>query len=262
MKLLLHACCGPCALEPVRILQEAGHELTIAYLSSNISPKGEYLRRRDELATWAAEASLPIIEGVYNPALWEATAGHKGAAALKAAQGDILQCATTPTLREARCRACYRLRFEEAANIAAVQNFDGIGTTLSVSPYQHTTIIAEELQRAAEQTGLVALFEDYRPYYNEATRRSQDRGMYRQNYCGCSFSNAEAAAEREHRRNERAAARAEERKLHEAERLAAENDRAAKRQQKIYYAQKQAHKRALLKQLKAKSSLQKRDQAQ
>ena len=31
MKILLHACCGPCSLEPVRLLQEAGHDLTIAY---------------------------------------------------------------------------------------------------------------------------------------------------------------------------------------------------------------------------------------
>ena len=147
--------------------------------------------------------------------------------------------ATHPALREARCRACYRLRFEEAARVASERRFDAVGTTLSVSPYQFTEVIREELERAAAAAGVRALFEDYRPFYDEATRRSRATGMYRQNFCGCRFSEAEAAAERAERKRARA-----------AERAAQEAARAAKRAERAAYAEKQARKRAALRALR------------
>ncbi|MFQ9179256.1 MAG: epoxyqueuosine reductase QueH [Eggerthella lenta] len=176
MKILLHACCGPCSLEPVRLLRAAGHDLTIAYLNSNIAPADEYARRLATLRAWAAGEQLDVLEGAYDPAAWEACAGRVGTA-----EGD-------PARRKARCRACYRLRFEEAAALAAEQGFDAVGTTLSVSPYQYTDVIREELERAASAAGVRPLFEDYRPFYDEATHRSRSLRMYRQNYCGCRFS--------------------------------------------------------------------------
>ena len=85
MKLLLHACCGPCSLEPVRLLRAAGHDLTIAYMNSNIAPADEYARRLATLRAWAADVSAPVVEGAYDPAAWEACAGRVGAAARRAA---------------------------------------------------------------------------------------------------------------------------------------------------------------------------------
>lgn len=191
MKLLLHACCGPCSLEPVRLLQEAGHELTIAYMNSNIHPKEEYAHRRDTLLAWAKEHELPVAEGIYSPQAWEKSAG---AIATK-----------FPHQRSERCRACYRLRFEEAVSYAVDHHFEGICTTLSVSPYQYSDIIQEELESLGSKAGLQVIFEDFRPFYQEATRRSRELGMYRQNYCGCKISNIEAAEEREQRKRARKA---------------------------------------------------------
>lgn len=238
MKLLLHACCGPCSLEPVRLLRAAGHDLTIAYLNSNIAPADEYAHRLATLRAWAAGEQLPVIEGPYDPAAWEACAGRVG------------EAAHDPERRAARCRACYRLRFEEAARLAAAQGFDALGTTLSVSPYQYTDIIREELERAAAAAGVRPLFEDYRPFYDEATHRSRSLGMYRQNYCGCRFSDAEAAAERAERKAERTAAREAERAAHAEERAAAEAAQAARRAERAAYDAKQAKKRAVLKALR------------
>ena len=152
--------------------------------------------------------------------------------------------------REARCRACYRLRFEEAARYAREHGFAALGTTLSVSPYQYTRIIREELERACSREGIKTHFADYRPFYDEATRRSREGGMYRQNYCGCRFSDAEAAAEREERRAARRAARETELAAHADERAAAEAERARTRAEKQAYADKQAKKRAILKALR------------
>lgn len=238
MRLLLHACCGPCSLEPTRLLRAAGHDLTILYANSNIAPAEEYAHRLATLRAWAEDERLPVVEGAYDPERWEAGPGRIGET-----QGD-------PVRREARCRACYRLRLEEAATYASQAGFDGVGTTLSVSPYQYTDVIRDELERAAAQAGVAAVFEDFRPFYDQATRRSRALGMYRQNYCGCRFSDAEAAAERAERKAARAAARAADTAARAEERTASEAAQAARRAERQAYAEKQAKKRAVLKALR------------
>ena len=64
------------SLEPVRLLRAAGHDLTIAYMNSNIAPADEYARRLATLRAWAADVSAPVVEGAYDPAAWEACAGR------------------------------------------------------------------------------------------------------------------------------------------------------------------------------------------
>ena len=134
--------------------------------------------------------------------------------------------------------------------MAAEQGFDGIGTTLSVSPYQYTQVIEEEVQRAAERAGVAGVFEDFRPYYDEATRRSRALGMYRQNYCGCRISDEEAAAERAERKAQRAAAKQAARAEHAEEIAAAEAELKQHRAERAAYDKKQARKRAILKSLR------------
>lgn len=193
MKLLLHSCCGPCSLEPVRLLEEEGHDLSIAYVNSNIHPQEEYEKRLSTLKEWAQLKNITVIEGAYQPQTWEDTAG--------------LVTGFPEHAPAERCRLCYRFRFAEVANYAANHNFEAISSTLSVSPYQHTDIIREELESAAEMRGLSALFRDFRPHYREATKKSRELGMYRQNYCGCRYSIGEAEAERKARKEARKNAR-------------------------------------------------------
>lgn len=238
MNLLVHACCGPCSLEPTRLLREAGHAVTIYYANSNIAPAKEYAHRLSTLRAWAADAGVEVIEGTYDPASWEACAGRVGAAPAGSAR------------REARCRACYRLRLTETARAAAERGFDGISTTLSVSPYQYVDVIAEELAHAAAGAGCACVFRDFRPFYEQATQRSRELGMYRQNYCGCRFSDEEAAAERAERKEARRVAREAERAAHADERAAEEAQRAARRAERAAYDAKQARKHAVLKALR------------
>ena len=248
MRLLLHACCGPCSLEPVRLLREAGHDITIHYANSNIHPAEEYAHRLQTLRSWAAGEGIDVLEGAYDPERWEAAAGKIGDAALAACGGRVLE--QDPARREARCRACYRLRLEETAQLAAQAGFEGIGTTLSVSPYQYTEVIREEVERAAAAAGAAPVFEDFRPYYDEATRRSRELGMYRQNFCGCRISEKEAAAEREQRKAQRAAARAAERAQHADARAAKAAALARRKAERAEYDKRQARKRAVLKALR------------
>ena len=77
-----------------------------------------------------------------------------------------------------------------------------------MSPYQDQAAINEEGRRAATDAGIAWLDRDFRDRYPDATARSRELGMYRQNYCGCVYSEAEADAERQARREARAAEKA------------------------------------------------------
>lgn len=196
MKVLLHACCGPCSIEPARLLLEQGHDITIAYLNSNIDDSHEYKKRLDTLFAWADNEGIEVVEGVYDPKQWNTVIAQHWH------EGDD---------RALRCQACYRFRFDELAQMAAEGGYDAIGTTLSVSPYQYTQLIEEMLnQAAAPYPELTVLFTDYRPYYPAATQKSRELDMYRQNFCGCHWANAEAAEERAERARQRKQKKAEE----------------------------------------------------
>lgn len=189
--LLLHACCAPCSLEPVRLLREEGFEPTICWVNPNIQPAAEHGRRLEELRRWCAAGAIELIEANEDYAAWE-----RGVAPIGARD------------RERRCRACYGLRLAEACRVAETRGFTHVGTTLAVSPYQLFETCNEVLERLCAARGLMPVIRDFRPYYPEATRRSRELGMYRQNYCGCRFSAAEAALDRARIRDERKAARA------------------------------------------------------
>lgn len=178
-RLLLHVCCGPCALEPTRIFAQEGTSFAVHYANSNIHPAAEYEHRLSTLAEHVCGSrGIELIEAPYDPEEWERKVAVFG------------------TDRERRCRACYRLRFEQTAREAAARSFTAISTTLTISPYQFTDVIIEELEGAAARHGLVADARDFSDRYQDATRISREKGMYRQNYCGCRFSIAEAEAQR------------------------------------------------------------------
>ena len=74
-----------------------------------------------------------------------------------------------------------------------------------VSPLDRAVATAAPLAAAH---GLTPVIRDFRPWYPQATVRSRELGMYRQNYCGCRFSAAEAALDRARMRDERKAEKA------------------------------------------------------
>lgn len=186
MKLLLHACCGPCSLEPYRLLAEEGHDITIFFSNANIEPTKEYQHRLDTLLDWAHENGIPVVSDDWGNDEWRTR---------------IEESWSPEDPRARRCRACYRFRLERAATYAHESGFEALGTTLAVSPYQLFEVCGEELAKACSAfPGLTPIHNDYRPYYPEATTRSRELGMYRQNYCGCHWSIEEAKADRERRK--------------------------------------------------------------
>lgn len=189
MRVALHSCCGPCSIEVVDFHRDGGEEPTLVYANPNIQPRAEYELRRDTAARYADVVGAGFVEVEGGEDTWEREVAVFGAD------------------RSRRCRACYRVRFEAVARWARENGFDAVATTLSISPYQDADAIRDELEAAAARHGVRARFVDHRERYREATRRSREAGMYRQNYCGCRFSRVEADREREERRSRRREAR-------------------------------------------------------
>lgn len=171
MKILLHICCGPCSIYPVRILREEGHDIHGYYYNPNIHPYREYIRRRDALAEWAESINLPVI---YSD------------------DYDLREYLRRIVYREAeRCRFCYSMRLEKAAFIARRGKFDALTTTLLYSKFQKHSLIEETGKAAARGKGVEFLYRDFRDGWKEGVERSKQLGMYRQQYCGCIFSEKE-----------------------------------------------------------------------
>lgn len=171
MKLLLHACCGPCALKCVESLKAEDISPTLFYFNPNIHPFLEYESRKESLLKLANETATPaILQGEY---------GLK--AFLHALDGEY----------ENRCGTCYDIRMAEAAKYAKENGFDAFTTTLLISPYQDHERLQKSGEAAALKLGIPFLYRDFRPLFRDGQRAAREMGLYMQKYCGCVFSEEE-----------------------------------------------------------------------
>jgi predicted adenine nucleotide alpha hydrolase (AANH) superfamily ATPase len=173
-RVLLHTCCGPCSTYPVPWLREAGYEVTGYFYNPNIHPFTEYEKREDGMRRYAELMQLRMIfDPAYQP----------------------LHYFQAIAFRESRrCFMCYQLRLERTAHIAQKGGFDFFSTTMLVSKYQQHVIIKETAEAAAEKYGVPFLYQDFREGFAQTGERSRELGLYRQQYCGCLYSEIERYA--------------------------------------------------------------------
>ena len=171
MKILVHICCGPCAVYSIDALRSAGHEVRGLYFNPNIHPYQEFVRRREALALASQTMEFPVIFSE---------------------DYDLEGFLRETVFRESeRCRFCYLIRLTRAAQIAKRGKFDGLTTTLLYSKFQKHDLIAEIGREVARQNGVEFVYEDFRIGWKEGIRRSKEMGLYRQQYCGCIYSEKE-----------------------------------------------------------------------
>ena len=168
MKLLLHACCGPCACYPAKELSGEGADFTLLYYNPNIHPYKEFKHRLAALRELAEKQDYRLIIDKTYP-LEECVKG-------------MLE---EPVVR---CAFCYRMRLRYTAKFAADHGFTAFSTTLLYSPYQKHEMIVQAAEAAAEEFGVDFYYQDWRPHYQEGVDISLALGLYRQPYCGCVFS--------------------------------------------------------------------------
>lgn len=171
--LLLHCCCAPCMTHPVRLLRKE-FDVTAFFYNPNIHPREEYTARQNEMERMAEEWEIPLIIGEYDVDEWfKKVKGYE-----EEPEGGL------------RCEACYRFRLEKTVLTAEKRGVEVFGTTLSISPHKKVTVINAIGKELEERRGICFFEADFKKKngFKISCRLSNEEGLYRQNYCGCTFS--------------------------------------------------------------------------
>jgi Uncharacterized protein conserved in bacteria len=176
-RVLLHICCGPCAIMPLRELQREGFAVTGWFYNPNIHPLEEYLRRRNGACDVAATYGIPLLfpekKIEYDVEAW---------------------CRNALAQKGGRCLYCRVSRFDAVAEQAREGDFDAFTSSLLYSRHQNHTGMVEAGERAGHAFGVPFLYRDFRPFWQAGITASKELGIYRQQYCGCVFSEEERYA--------------------------------------------------------------------
>ena len=176
-KLMLHSCCAPCSSYVLDYLWER-FDITVYYYNPNIFPSEEYQKR-------AAEQEYLIKEMFPKGGVKLICEEHLSEEFYSAVKG----MENIPEGGE-RCFVCYRLRLKKTAKAAKKYGCEYFCTTLSISPLKNAAKLNEIGGEIAEKYGVKYLFSDFKKKdgYKKSCALSQKFGLYRQNYCGCEFS--------------------------------------------------------------------------
>lgn len=177
-KLLLHICCGPCAIMAAKILNADGFEISGWFMNPNIQPLAEYIRRREAAGQCAEKLGIAMLyNDVWDVQNWLA---------------QQLPFVNSPQ----RCERCCTWRLEAAAHKAKQLGISYFSTSLLYSRYQPHEAIKRTGLALANRLGINFVYRDFRVYWQQGIDLSKEWGIYRQSYCGCIFSEAERYAKK------------------------------------------------------------------
>ncbi len=179
-KLLIHSCCAPCSSYVLEYLSQY-FEITVYFYNPNIYPPMEYIRRVEEQERLINEMKfvhpVTLQTGAYEPGeFYRIVEGYE-----KVPEGG------------SRCFRCYELRLQEAAKIAQAGRFDYFTTTLSISPLKNADKLNEIGEKLGKEYRVSYLPSDFKKKngYKRSVELSKEHDLYRQDYCGCVFSQRE-----------------------------------------------------------------------
>ena len=171
MKILLHICCAPCSIYPIKVLRSEGLEVMGFFYRHNIHPYTECLKRQQALEQYSEMEKFRVI--------WQKNYDLQG----------FLQ---NVVFRESnRCNYCYHDRLKSTALMAKRGKFDYFSTTLLYSKFQKHERIREMGESLGKSAGVPFLYHDFRVGWKEGIETSKRLGLYRQQYCGCIYSEKE-----------------------------------------------------------------------
>ena len=168
MRVLVHLCCGPCGTVPMTVLRGEGFDLTGFFYNHNIHPYQEYVRRLEGVQQLAKAYDFKLVlRDEYD------------------LEGFLANVAADPSKR---CAYCYASRLDAVAAEAKQGGYDGFSSSLFYSRYQNHALMQEAAEIAAQSHGVQFIYRDFRPGWQEGITRSKEVGLYRQQYCGCIYS--------------------------------------------------------------------------
>lgn len=171
MNILLHVCCGPCAISPVAAIRAAGHEASGYFINPNIHPYKEFQRRLAALELMSKRCDFQVD--------YELDYGLR----------DYLRQVVFH--EDSRCGLCYAMRLRPTAERALARGADAFSSTLLYSRYQNHALIKQHGEALAAELGIPFYYEDFRSGWQEGIDQAIEMGLYRQPYCGCIYSEQE-----------------------------------------------------------------------
>ncbi|MBF0241364.1 MAG: epoxyqueuosine reductase QueH [Desulfamplus sp.] len=168
MRLLLHTCCAPCTIYPLKILQNENIDVMGFFYRHNIHPFSECLRREETLIEYAKIKGIKVIlQQSY----------------------ELERFLQSVAFREdKRCSFCYHDRLSSSAKVAKKGKFEAFSSTLLYSRFQNHDLIREIGESVSKEVGIPFFYRDFRDGWKEGIEESKELGMYRQQYCGCIYS--------------------------------------------------------------------------
>ncbi|HZX10746.1 MAG TPA: epoxyqueuosine reductase QueH [Acidobacteriota bacterium] len=172
-KVLLHICCGPDSTAVYERL-DPQYEVIGYFHNPNIYPEKEYEKRAHNALKAGKELGFEVLVPEYNPKEW-----------LKAVKGLEKE----PEGGK-RCEKCFRFNLEATAKKALELGISFFTTTLTISPHKSSDTIFKIGRGLAEEYGIVFLDINFnkKDGFKRSVELSKQMGLYRQKYCGCSFS--------------------------------------------------------------------------
>ncbi len=134
----------------------------------NIHPFQECIKREDTLKQYSQSIGLKVIY-------------QKDYKIEKFLQSVVFR-------EKDRCQYCYFDRLKATALVAKKGKFDGFSTTLLYSKFQNHDQIKKMGEAIAKKYSLKFFYHDFREGWKSGIDESKQLNMYRQQYCGCIYS--------------------------------------------------------------------------
>ena len=170
-KVLLHICCGVCALSAIEKLKKDGYLVEGLFFNPNIYPEAEYILRRKTAQKAASIGQIKMKEAKYDLPLWFNVCGQYR----HEPEGG------------ARCNLCYELRLKKTFQAAKREGFDLFTTTLTISPHKNSKAISEVGKKIDPDVFLEVDFKKDGGFA-QTMELAKKHDLYRQKYCGCIYS--------------------------------------------------------------------------
>jgi len=167
MKIALHVCCAPCLAGTLPAFAELGQVFPFFY-NPNIHPLLEFRKRLKAVEVFAEREKIEVV--------------------FDRAYGLRRFLALVPSDGAGRCALCYRERLGRTAQYAAEIGADAFSTTMVSSTHQDHEAICRAGERAAAESGVEFTYIDLRGRCAEGQAVAKKMSLYRQQYCGCIFS--------------------------------------------------------------------------
>jgi len=171
MTILMHVCCGPCALYPLTVLREEGIRVRGLFFNPNIHPFREFRRRLETMESVADAFALPVD--------FERRYGLK----------EYLRQVVFH--EKERCGLCYAMRLAATVERAMAVRADAFTTTLLYSRYQNHEKIRAQAEELSRLHKIPFYYRDFREGWQQGIDMAKERELYRQPYCGCIYSEQE-----------------------------------------------------------------------